>query len=185
MQGEKLKRKKPLSGLLPTLPDETMRPGRMRIATDGFKEAEKHVYERRGTVGDFRRAYVIGNGDFGAAVHGTPDNYTFDPETGLPVIAKISKIGPCVQIGDSAKEKPKFASLKKGQSIYSITLNDALELFRNSLPLSLGEYEGKEVTVGEGKYGPYVHYDKLFISIPRGKDPMSLKLEEAIALIDE
>ncbi len=108
-----------------------------------------------------------------------------DPETGLPVIAKISKIGPCVQIGDSAKEKPKFASLKKGQSIYSITLNDALELFRNSLPLSLGEYEGKEVTVGEGKYGPYVHYDKLFISIPRGKDPMSLKLEEAIALIEE
>lgn len=108
-----------------------------------------------------------------------------DPETGLPVIAKISKIGPCVQIGDSAKEKPKFASLKKGQSIYSITLNDALELFRNSLPLSLGEYEGKEVTVGEGKYGPYVHYDKLFISIPRGKDPMSLKLEEAIAMIEE
>jgi len=108
-----------------------------------------------------------------------------DPETGLPVIAKISKIGPCVQLGDSAKEKPKFASLKKGQSIYSITLNEALELFRNALPLSLGEYEGKEIIVGEGKYGPYVHYDKLYISIPRGKDPMSLTAEEAIALIEE
>ena len=108
-----------------------------------------------------------------------------DPETGLPIIAKISKIGPCVQLGDSTKEKPKFASLKKGQSIYTITLSEALELFKNALPYSLGEYEGKEMTVGEGKYGPYVHYDKLFISIPRGKDPMSLKPEEAIALIEE
>ena len=108
-----------------------------------------------------------------------------DPETGLPVIAKISKIGPCVQLGDSTKEKPKFASLKKGQSIYTITLSEALELFQNALPYSLGEYEGKEMIVGEGKYGPYVHYDKLYISIPRGKDPLSLKLEEAIALIEE
>ena len=108
-----------------------------------------------------------------------------DPETGLPVIAKISKIGPCVQLGDSTKEKPKFASLKKGQSIYTITLSEALELFQNALPYSLGEYEGKEMTVGEGKYGPYVRYDKLYISIPRGKDPMSLKPEEAIALIEE
>ena len=108
-----------------------------------------------------------------------------DPETGLPIIAKISKIGPCVQLGDSTKEKPKFASLKKGQSIYTITLSEALELFQNALPYSLGEYEGKEMTVGEGKYGPYVHYDKLYISIPRGKDPMSLKPEEAIALIEE
>ena len=108
-----------------------------------------------------------------------------DPVSGQPVIAKISKIGPCVQMGDAANDKPKFASLKKGQSIYTITLNEALELFRNSLPLSLGEYEGKEIIVGEGKYGPYVHYDKLYISIPRAKDPLSLKKEEAIALIAE
>lgn len=70
-------RKKPLSGILPHLPDETMTPGRMRIATDGEKEAKKHVYERKGTASDFRRAYVIGAGDLGAAVHGTPDNYTY------------------------------------------------------------------------------------------------------------
>ena len=108
-----------------------------------------------------------------------------DPATGLPVIAKISKIGPCVQLGDAANDKPKFASLKKGQSIYSITLNEALDLFKNSLPISLGEYEGKEVVVGEGKYGPYVHYDKLFISIQRGKDPLTLKMDDAIALINE
>ena len=108
-----------------------------------------------------------------------------DPVSGQPVIAKISKIGPCVQMGDAANDKPKFASLKKGQSIYTITLNEALELFRNSLPLSLGEYEGKEIIVGEGKYGPYVHYDNLYISIPRGKDPLTLKMEEAIAMIAE
>ena len=108
-----------------------------------------------------------------------------DPVSGQPIIAKISKIGPCVQMGNAASEKPRFASLKKGQSIYSITLNEALELFRNTLPLTLGEYNGHEVTVGEGKYGPYVHYDKLFISIPRGKDPQMLKLDEAIALIEE
>ena len=108
-----------------------------------------------------------------------------DPATGLPIIAKVSKIGPCVQLGDVAGEKPKFASLKKGQSIYTITLNEALELFRTALPISLGEYEGKEIVLGEGKYGPYVHYDKLYISIPKGKDPLSLKKEEAIALIEE
>jgi DNA topoisomerase-1 len=108
-----------------------------------------------------------------------------DPATGLPIIAKISKIGPCVQLGDASNEKPRFASLKKGQSIYSITLNEALELFRTSLPMTLGEYDGKEVIIGEGKYGPYVHYDNLYISIPRTKDPMSMKLEEAITMIEE
>ena len=108
-----------------------------------------------------------------------------DPATGMPVYAKISKIGPCVQLGDAANDKPRFASLKKGQSIFSITLAEALELFKSALPLSLGEYEGKEVTVGEGKYGPYVHYDKLFISIPRTKDPQTLTLDEAIRLIEE
>ncbi len=77
MDNERLRRKKPFAGILPELPDETMTPGRMRIATDGKKEAVKHVYERRGTAYDFRRAYIIGGGDIGAAVHGTPDNYTY------------------------------------------------------------------------------------------------------------
>ena len=108
-----------------------------------------------------------------------------DPATGLPVTAKISKIGPCVQLGDIVKDKPRFVSLKKGQSIFTITLPEALELFKNALPLSLGEYEGNEVTVGEGKYGPYVHYQNLFISIPRTLDPMTLTMDEAIQLIQE
>ena len=108
-----------------------------------------------------------------------------DPATGEPVIAKISKIGPCVQLGDATKDKPRFASLKKGQSIFSISLNEALDLFRTALPKTLGEYEGKEVSVGEGKYGPYVHYDKAFASLPKGKDPLTVTLEEAIELIQQ
>jgi len=106
-----------------------------------------------------------------------------DPVTGQPVIAKISKIGPCVQLGDSTDAKPKFASLKKGQSIFSITLSEALDLFKTALPYSLGEYEGKEVVVGEGKYGPYVHYNGAYISIPHGVDPLKITMTEAAALI--
>ena len=108
-----------------------------------------------------------------------------DPSTGLPVIAKISKIGPCVQLGDAANDKPRFASLKKGQSVFSITLAEALELFKTALPYTLGTHNGKEVVVGEGKYGPYVHYDKKFISIPRGKDPLKLTMDEALELIEQ
>ncbi|MBQ4017850.1 MAG: DNA topoisomerase I, partial [Paludibacteraceae bacterium] len=108
-----------------------------------------------------------------------------DPVSNQPVYAKISKIGPCVQLGDATDEKPRFASLKKGQSIFSITLPEALELFKTALPMNLGEYEGKEVVIGEGKYGPYVHYDKAFISIPHGKDPLALTMPEAVALIIE
>ncbi len=108
-----------------------------------------------------------------------------DPATGQPVIAKISKIGPCVQLGDTAGVKPQFASLKKGQSIFSITLNEALELFKTALPYTLGEHEGKEVVIGEGKYGPYIRYDNLYISIPRTKNPLKLTMAEAVALIEE
>ena len=108
-----------------------------------------------------------------------------DPVTGLPVYAKISKMGPCVQLGEVKDGKPRFASLKKGQSIFSITLSEALELFKTSLPISLGEFDGKEVVIGEGKYGPYVHHGKSFVSIPRGTDPLTITMEEAVALIQE
>lgn len=108
-----------------------------------------------------------------------------DPETGQPVIAKISKIGPCVQLGDAANEKPKFASLKKGQSIFSITLSEALDLFRAAQPASLGEYEGQTITTGTGKFGPYLHYGKTYISLPRGKEVSSLTHDEAVALIEQ
>ena len=106
-----------------------------------------------------------------------------DPESGLPVTARISRLGPCVQIGDTAAAKPRFASLKKGQSIFSITLKEALELFREALPASLGEYNGKEITTGEGKYGAYLKYGKTYVSIPRGTDLRTLTHDKAVAII--
>lgn len=106
-----------------------------------------------------------------------------DPATGQPVYAKISKMGPCVQLGEVKNGKPRFASLKKGQSVFSITLNEALELFKTALPITLGEIDGKEVIVGEGKFGPYVRHNKSFVSIPKGTDPLTLTLEDAMTLI--
>ena len=106
-----------------------------------------------------------------------------DPETGLPVIAKISKIGPCVQIGDASKDKPRFASLKKDQSIFSITLKEALSLFQTALPRTIGVYEGKEIVVNEGKFGPYIRYNNIFASLPKHTDLFAITLEEAIGHI--
>ena len=105
------------------------------------------------------------------------------PETGEPVLARITKNGPCVQLGDSETEKPQFVSLQKGQSIFTITLEEALDLFRTALPYTLGELEGKEIVVGEGKFGPYLRYGNDFISIPKQIDPHHIQMEQAIELI--
>ena len=106
-----------------------------------------------------------------------------DPESGEPVLARISKNGPCVQLGDSDTEKPKFASLQKGQSIFTITLEEALELFRTAFPYTLGTWQEKEIVVGEGKYGPYLRYDNAFISIPKNIDAHYITMEQAAELI--
>lgn len=105
------------------------------------------------------------------------------PQTGEPVLARISKNGPCVQLGDSDTEKPKFASMLKGQSIFTITLEEALALFANALPRNIGTYNEQEVIVGEGKYGPYVRYAGEYSSLPKNADPYSITLDEAIALL--
>ena len=105
------------------------------------------------------------------------------PQTGEPVLARISKNGPCVQLGDSDTEKPKFASMLKGQSIFTITLEEALALFANALPRNIGTYNEQEVIVGEGKYGPYVRYAGEYTSLPKNADPYSITLDEAIALL--
>ena len=104
------------------------------------------------------------------------------PESGKKIIVRIGKFGPMVQVGDEKidGEKPKFASLLDNQSISSITLEEALELFK--LPRILGEFEGKEVKVNIGRFGPYVQVERTFASIPREIDPMEINLEEAIAL---
>ena len=107
-----------------------------------------------------------------------------DPVSGKPVMARMGRYGPMVQIGlTEEEEKPKFARLKQNQSIETISLDEALELFK--LPLTLGEYEGQEVSVNVGRFGPYVKFGEQFISIPKGEEPLNVDLERAIALIQE
>lgn len=107
-----------------------------------------------------------------------------DPESGKPVIARLGRFGPMIQIGSTEdEEKPRFATLKSGQSIETISFEEALDLFK--LPLSLGTYQDKEVVIGAGRFGPYVKWEEQFISIPRGEDPLSLDMDRAIALIEE
>ncbi|GAB2810948.1 type I DNA topoisomerase [Ferruginibacter profundus] len=107
-----------------------------------------------------------------------------DPESGKPVIARMGRYGPMVQIGvTEGEEKAKFAKLKATQSIETISIEDALELFKLGAPL--GEYEGQEITVNIGRFGPYVKFGDQFISIPRGEEPGTVDLERAIALINE
>ena len=105
-----------------------------------------------------------------------------DPKTGLPVMVKIGRYGPLVQMGTADdKEKPRFASLQKGQSIETITLEDALKLF--DLPRELGEFEGQPVTIGVGHYGPYVKHNGKYVSIPKDLSPTAISYDEAVALI--
>ena len=107
-----------------------------------------------------------------------------DPKTGKPVSVKIGRYGPMIQLGDGdGEEKPQFASLLKGQSVSTITLEEALKLFE--FPRHIGEYEGADLTVAIGRYGPYVKFDGKFISIPKEYSPAHLTLDEAVALIEE
>jgi len=107
-----------------------------------------------------------------------------DPVSGKKIVARMGRFGPMLQIGEANEEdKPFFAALKPGQSIETITLEEALDLFK--LPLTLGEYEGEEVYVNRGPYGPYVKFGEQFISIPRGEDPLEVDMDRAIELIKE
>lgn len=110
-----------------------------------------------------------------------------DPNSGLPVYVSLGKFGPYAQLGASSDEegaeKPKYASLKKGQLLESISLDEALELFK--LPREVGEYKGNEVVVADGRYGPYIKYDSKFVSLPKGADPLSIDIEECIELIKQ
>ena len=106
-----------------------------------------------------------------------------DPKSGKNIIARIGRFGPMVQIGDAEdEEKPKFASLAKGQSLDTVTLEDALELFK--LPRVLGKFEDVDVKANIGRFGPYVQMQKMFVSIPKEEDVMSITLDRAIELIE-
>ena len=105
-----------------------------------------------------------------------------DLASGKPVSVKIGRYGPVIQIGSAEdEEKPRFAQLPKGMTLETITLEEALECFK--LPRVLGEFEGKELSVGVGRFGPYVRVDKAFVSIPKGMDPLAISLEEAVELV--
>ena len=106
-----------------------------------------------------------------------------DPVSGLPVSARIGRYGPMVQIGGENGDKARFASLKKDQLIATITLEEALSLF--ALPRTLGEYEGQEVVVGVGKFGPYVRHNNKFVSLAKSDDPYTVTIERAIELIEQ
>ena len=105
-----------------------------------------------------------------------------DPKTGLDVSVKIGRFGAVAQIGTADDEqKPRYARLQPDQSIETITLEEALDLF--NLPRTLGELEGEPVTVGAGRFGPYVQYQKQYVSIPKDIDPLAITLEEALELM--
>ena len=111
-----------------------------------------------------------------------------DPKSGKPVFVKIGRYGPIVQLGaahqdEKESEKPQFATLMKGQSIETITLEEALKLFE--LPRTIGEYEGKTVVAAIGRFGPFIRHDGKFVSIPKTLNPTTITLEEAIELIQE
>ena len=105
-----------------------------------------------------------------------------DPATGAPVTVKIGRFGPVAQLGSTdVKQKPRFAQLAAGQKLETITLAEALELFR--LPRKLGMYEGEPITIGAGKYGPYIAHKGSYVSIPKGTDPMEITFEQAVIMM--
>lgn len=107
-----------------------------------------------------------------------------DPKTGHPVFVKIGRYGPVIQIGQAAdSEKPLFAQLPADKSMETITLEEALELFR--LPREVGEYEGSPVVIGSGRFGPYVMHNRKYVSLPKDENPLTVTLETAVRLIEE
>lgn len=114
---------------------------------------------------------------------GSSRDIGIDPKSGKKVIARLGKFGPIVQIGDSeGEEKPEYASLRKGQFIENITLDDAMELFK--LPREVGDFEDKKMVAAIGRFGPYIRHDSKFYSIPKEEDPLSVTHERSIEIIE-
>jgi DNA topoisomerase-1 len=109
-----------------------------------------------------------------------------DKASGYAVIAQMTRFGPVIQIGDreeiSEGEKPRFANLRQGQSLETITLEEALELFK--LPRSIGDYKGEDVQVNTGRYGPYVKVGETYVNLPKSVDPMKVDLGDVLPLIE-
>ena len=111
-------------------------------------------------------------------------NHEINKASGKPVFVKIGRFGPVVQIGTADdNEKPRFAQLPADKSLETITLDEALELFK--LPRNLGQFEGSDVVIGAGRFGPYVLNNRKYVSVPKTIDPMEITFEEAVALIED
>jgi len=107
-----------------------------------------------------------------------------DPKSGKPVFVKIGRFGPLVQIGSADdEEKPRFSQLPSDKSMETITLDEALELFK--LPRTVGQFEDTDVVIGAGRFGPYIMHNKKYVSLPKTENPMTITLETAIQLINE
>jgi DNA topoisomerase-1 len=106
-----------------------------------------------------------------------------DPESGRPVLVRLGKFGPMAQIGAPDDEEKKFASLRPDQQLHLVTFDEVIDLFK--LPKTLGIYEGEEVDVNNGRFGPYVRFGKMFVSLPKGMDPLEVDMEYAKELIEE
>ena len=106
-----------------------------------------------------------------------------DPESGRPVLVRLGKFGPMAQIGEPEDENKKFASLRPDQQLHLVTFEEVMDLFK--LPKTLGIYEKEEVEVANGRFGPYVRFGKMFVSLPKGMDPLDVSMETAVELIEE
>jgi DNA topoisomerase-1 len=179
------------------------------IVTDFLDEHFKEIMDYSFTAGVENQLDTIADGktewtkmleDFYHPFHALVDKTTenadrakgrrdlgIDPATGHQVLVQLTRFGPVVQIGDREEigedEKPRFANLRRGQSMETITFEEAMELFK--LPKSLGEYKGEEVVVNNGRFGPYIKFGEAFVNLPKGEDPMELDLERSKVLIDQ
>ena len=128
------------------------------------------IDEALGTEGKFSGERILGK----------------DPKSGRTVLTRMSRFGPVIQIGAPDEleddEKPRYANLAPGMSIDDITLEESLDLF--SFPKNLGNYEDKEVVIGQGRFGPYIKFDDKYVSIPRNEDVHMLGLDRAVELIE-
>ncbi|KAA3622205.1 MAG: type I DNA topoisomerase [Flavobacterium sp.] len=106
-----------------------------------------------------------------------------DPETGKPVLVRLGKFGPMAQIGAPDDEDKKFASLRPDQQLHLVTFEEVMDLFK--LPKTIGVYDGEEIEVNNGRYGPYVRFGKKFISLPKGMDPLDVTMDDAKRMIEE
>ncbi|MGI6242255.1 MAG: topoisomerase C-terminal repeat-containing protein, partial [Prevotella sp.] len=139
---------------------------------DMMKKFDKNFSPVVETVMKSRSEHKVGERELGK-----------EAATGKPVFVKIGRYGPVVQIGSASDdEKPRFAQVPKNMSIETITFDEAMELFK--LPRKVGEYEGSDVTIGAGRFGPYVRHNKKYVSLPKTEDPMTVTLETAIELIE-